>query len=385
MSDADRVQMSYALESTFGTAPTGAYEIFKITSESLRQDTTITPSLLIRSDRQTATVVRTNLSGAGTVNSELHYGEFDDFFEYGILADTSWSTAATPVTATDIDAADGDNSLNSGASAFTGFTAGEWIFVSGFAAANNNGFFKLTSATTAKLVIDGVALTTEAVGPSVTVTEAASITNGTKLQTTTIEKQYADLTNIFSLHHGMAIDSFGVSVSTDGIVSVNFDFVGKDETSATASPGSSYNAADTTIPMNSVDDVNKILENDAILASTNYSFTLSNNLRARQEIGTLGAISIGTGNIDVTGAVQGYFTAHAVMDKYLNQTLTSNAVGFKDAAGNGYVFDFPEVKYTTGQRVVTGQNSDIIQDMAFQAFMDPEDTETIRISRFTGI
>ena len=75
------------------------------------------------------------------------------------------------VTSTGISAAAGDDSFNA-ASGLLGFLNDEWILVSGFANAANNGWFQLSAnSTAAKISQDtSTSLVTEAAGPSVTIT-----------------------------------------------------------------------------------------------------------------------------------------------------------------------------------------------------------------------
>ena len=48
------------------------------------------------------------------------------------------------------------------------------------------------------------------------------------------------------------------------------------------------------------------------------------------------------------------------------------------------MYDMPKVKYSSGQRVAGGQNSDIIADMEFTAVRCPSENITLRIAKFTG-
>jgi hypothetical protein len=322
------------------------------------------------------------LNAAGDINIELSHAVFEDLFYRGLLADATWSTGATTGAQTDISAANADNSFNSVGADFTGFTVGEWIIVSGFTGdTSNNGIFKILTMTTSKLTVSGGTLVDDAAGESVTITELDSITNGKTLATFSIEKHFTDLTNIYEILTGLAIESFGITVPTDGIVTGSFSFLGKNAASGAASAGSGYTTAATNDVMSSIDDVDAIIENAAAFASTSFSFSITNNLRARQQIGTLGAISIGTGVLNVTGTLQAYFATSAIIDKFLNQTITSLALTMQDDSGNAYVFEFPQVRFTSAQRVAGGQNQDIIADLAWSAYMDTSEGITVRIAK----
>ena len=122
--------------------------------------------------------------------------------------------------------------------------------------------------------------------------------------------------------------------------------------------------------MAAVEDVQKILEKDAAYGSVGFTLNLNNNLRQRAEIGTLGAVSVGAGSLDLTGNIQAYFATQNAMDRYLNFTNSNIAIIFADSAGNNYVIDIPEVLYTDGKRVSGGRNPDIIAELFLTANRD---------------
>ena len=134
--------------------------------------------------------------------------------------------------------------------------------------------------------------------------------------------------------------------------------------------------------MNVVDDLYSILEGASSTDMTSLSLQLQNNLRQQKIVGEVGPDSLAQGTIGLAGTVQAYFESASLMDKYLNFTASSLAVVAEDAAGNAYVIDLPQVKYTSGQRVAGGQNQDIIADMAFSAYRESTEDVTIRIARF---
>jgi len=386
MSDSDRVQVSYSIpEVTFGVHPAGTLKDLRLTSESLKQETSVVTSAEIRSDRQVTYVARTDLKASGGINTEVSYAAYDDLLEDGLLS-AVWTTLITQ-TLTTFSMAVGDNSLNKTAGSFVtdGFLVNQWVKTSGFATAANNGFFKISVVAALKLTLVGGTVATEAAGPSVTLVQGARIKNGTTLKTRAIERRYVDLTSEFVIYTGMAVEQIGLNVALDQVLTGSFEFMGVKEASATASSGVGYTAAPTNDVMNAVDNIVALLENNVSLAQvTAFSFQLKNNLRARTQIGTLGAISLGTGKIDVTGSLQAYFNTKVLFDKYLNFTNTRLGLVAKDTAGNAYVVDFPKVKITSGQRVAGGQNQDIIADLNFSAFMDATETLTCSITRFAA-
>ena len=386
MSDSDLMQMSHIAEDTFGEAKSGSnLQIMRYISESLHQETASQVSAEIRGDRQKVDVKRTNVTSAGNVDFEMSYGSHDDFL-MAALAASAWSAEVTDIAAaTTISAESADNSFNDSGSGFGSYTAGNWIEVRGFTGdVINNGYFKIVTATSAKLIVEGGTLVDDAVGEEVTITQLGAITNGVTSHSFNIEKEYTDLSSEFSLILGAMIDQFSLNVPADAIITGSFTFLGSEEQSLASSNGTGYDAASTTEVFSAIDEVLSVRENDIDYAITSFAMSLANNLRARLVVGTLGAISIGKGSVDLTGTLQAYYASKTIMDKYLNFTTTSLAIVFEDTAGNGYIIDIPYMRYTSGQRVAGGQNTDILADMAFTATMDPTEEVTIRIARFAA-
>lgn len=375
MSDTNRVEVAYVEESTFGTTPASpTMQILRLTGESLRQESETVRSQEIRSDRQTPGLKRVGLSASGDINGELSYSTFDDFLRQ-VLQSSAWAGAATVINASvNVSAQASDNSLNLSAGSWTTTpAAGEWIRVSGFTGTGTtaNGYFRVVSATSTKIVVSGVTLVDDAAGEAVTIKRGDKITNGTTFKSNSIEKRFTSVSNTFELLKGMAPNTMNLSVASGSIVSIAFGFLGKNAVSGTSSVAGGNTAATSTDVMNAVDDVVAILENMVTMGSTEFTLSLNNNLGERLQIATLGAVSLRSGSIDLTGTIKAYLSSNALLDKFLNATASAFAIVFKDAAGNAIIFDVPRVKYSSGQRVAGGINQDVIADLAWTAERDP--------------
>ena len=385
MSDSDQIALTQIVETTFGVIEPAnpTHTALRLTGESLAQITGITVSEEIRNDRQVVDVIRTGLDVSGDINFELSYSAYDEFLE-ALLMSAVWTAA--PVTVgpiATIDAASADNSFNDSGSGFAAFVVNGWVKVSGFLTnPTNNGIFKIVSVAAGKIVVSGGTLITEAIGDSVTIQQGAEINNGTTFRSFNIEKEYTDLSNEFAIFVGMVLSTMSLTVTPDAIINGSFGFLGKTETSATATAGDGApTAAATGSVMNAIDNVTSVLDGQATFATTGFTMSLDNNLRSRLQVGTLGPISIGTGKVAVSGTLQQYFTTKAIMDKYLNFTTSSLAIIFTDDAGDILIMDFPAVKYTAGARVAGGENTDIIADLSWTAFREATEDVTIRMVR----
>jgi hypothetical protein len=360
-----------------------AFHTLRFTSESFKQETSMAESSEIRSDRQIADVKRTSVRASGDVAVEMSYGAYDELLEAALMS-AAWSDEAED-TAITYSMASGDNSINDSGNGFVtnGFLANQWIEVRGFTTDANNGYFKIVSVAAGKMVLSGGTVTTEVAGDSVTITMGPQITNGTTKRSFTFEKDYTDLTSTLAVYTGMMIDRLSLDIAAEAIITATFGLMGKDADSKTSSlvtgtpqPADEYDV------MAAVDEVYAVMENLTSIDVTAITLELTNNLRAMMQVGDVGPVDEGAGKVGVSGTVQMYFETSTIMDKYIDQTATQVAFILEDAAGNAYVVDMPQIRYTSGERVAGGENTDIIANMGFSAYRDETEGVTIRIAKF---
>ena len=378
MSDTSRVQLAYVAESSFGVQETGKkLQVLRITGESLKQDVAASQSNEIRSDRQITSIRRSRITASGGINFELSYGTYDVLLAAALL-DSAWGSPVTVATTATVSAVASGNKFTG---TFTAPTAGDWVKVSGFATAANNGYFKVVTGSTSQIVVSGGTLANESDKAGVTIVQGGAIVNGTALQTFNLERKYEDLTTELSLFLGMAINSLSLNVPVEGEITGGLEFLGSSESSEAASGGTGYDAATTTEHMTAL-DVQNLLENQAAMSIRSFTLDLNNNLRQRAIVGSSGVLSIGSGRCIVSGTLEAYYASKTVYDKYLNGTATALALLLQDPAGNGYIIDLPAVKYTAGQRVAGGPDVDVMVPLSWAAHAHATENVTIRIVRF---
>ncbi len=372
---------------TLGTTKAGVDATFtegRMTSEGLRQDTATTASQEIRSDRQVSEILRTSISALGDVAFELSYGTYDPIFKSALYS-AAFSSAVVVGPAATISFDPADNSVNDSGSGFGSIVVGQWVRMSGANKAANNGVGKVLTQAAGKLTLSGITLVTEAAGASVTVKMGEQIVNGTTETSFTFEKEFTDLAQVFANFLGQIPGSLELRVASGAIITGSFSLLGQKELSPSprGSSASTLTAASTTGVSNAIDNISAILENAVEYASTQFAFTLSNALRERPEIKVLGAQSIGAGRVGITGTLQAYLREDVrAIDKYLAFDSTSLAFVVTDKASNIYVFEFPEVKFTSGQRAVGGTEQDVFADFQWMASRDSTEDVTMRIVRF---
>lgn len=382
MSNSSRMKLAYGREATFGGALFAAkLANLNFTSETLGQDSRTISSNTVRSDRQTIDIIRNGVSASGDLNFELQYGGHDELLQSMFMAATL--STLVDVTASLSMGAGGTLDRLTGSFVTDGFLLGQWIRVTGFANVTNNGYFQIGSVSATSIQLSNNAGVVTEAPTSVRVVQGVSWTNGTTLSSFKFEKIFEDLSAIFAVEEGMSPNTLSMAMTSDQIVTCTMGFLGKKEISGVATIGDGSNiAAATTTSFNAINHVEAILENRATYGAIGFSMQMANNLRERLQIGTLGAVSIGLGSLDASGTLRSYFATQTHLDKYRNNTPSSLGLLFEDAAGNGYVIEFPRVKYSAGRAVNPGKSQDIIADLAWQAYMHPTLGYTARMVRW---
>lgn len=407
MSDSDRVSLVFIEETDFGILEPGnpVMEELRFTGEGLKQSQTITPSTQIRDDRQIHDIVRTDVSVAGDLNFEMSYASFDAFFEAALLSG-DYTAEVVEGPDTDVTFAVVANQLvltSSSLATWAVLLVHQWVKISGWTNvdAPANGIYKVKISTNLVLTVEGdltgIPAVSQAAGDPITIKMGAQIVNGVEFRSFSIEKEFSDLSapSIFAQYSGMAIDTFALTFTPDAIITGTFGFLGKVETSASSTMGDGTpTVANTNEIMASVNSVQALIYSglgpsagatlNNPLDATAFNLTLTNNLRARQKIGELGAISFGQGTVGLTGGLSVYMETDDLIENFLNVDEVGLVIIIQDTAGNSYVIDIPSARFTDGERLAGGQNQDVMSEMEFTAFRNASEDITVRIQRFAA-
>lgn len=409
MADTNRVSIAYSEEATFGTQAAGLaqnkWSYMRITGESLSMDPTYKKSDELRSDRQVADMLRTSIKNGGSVNWELsHSGRLaaagagvldgfpDDHFRYA-LQSAGWSTpvAVGPIaTIAAVNATANVSRFTDSANGFGSLAVGQWIKTTGFTAANNNGYFKITVKAVGQI---------DCVGPTNTTTEAAAagrkiqmggqIVNGVTAVSTCMERNHTDVTMI-SQFFGDHVDQMSMRIPSEDIITGTFTFAGKSQTNTATSltAANGITAAQGNEVLETVDHIPYFMEgtqfdSTSVGAAIEVTFQTNNNVRPRPQLGSLGPISMGFGRFEATGTLRQYFLGASLIDKFLANTNSGLAMIIRDSTNAmAYVIEFPRVRYTMGKQNAGGGNQDVIADLNWEAFRHPTEGITMRITRF---
>jgi hypothetical protein len=197
----------------------------------------------------------------------------------------------------------------------------------------------------------------------------------------TLERKFADLaTPEFHRYTGCEFNTFAMSVSPNAIVTATFGVIGKGLTLATTAIASSTYASPSAVqPFDSF--TGSITEGGSPIAVvTSIEFTLENGLEPLFAVGSKTTNRPSIGKSRLTGTMTTYFESKTLYEKFINETSSSIVLTLVDLAGNDYEFDFPNVKYNSGQPDVSGEGAVTIS-MDFIALYDATDASQIVITR----
>ena len=378
--EADSYKLRILEEVTLGVTPASAMDNLRNTGESLNYNISTSVSPEISGDGQVTDLTQTGANADGAINFNFSFGTYDKLLQAAMRSEFSSDLAIAEIT---IDADDSDNSYNDSGSGFGSIVAGQWVLVAGFDTAANNGYKKVVSATTAKVIVSAT-LVTEVAGDSVTI-KGSMLRNGSTKKSFSIEKEFTDVTQFLS-YTGMRVDTMAMEIASGADLAGSIGFMGLDSARGTSSIGTGApNAATTTQLLNGVNNVVDILENGAVMADVyiqKLSMDIANNLRPQPAIGSLANIGIGYGKLNVKGSISLYFANGDLYDKYINNTESSLSYRLLDAAGNAYIFTYHRIKYATGAVNAGGENTDVFKEMGFQALKHSTYGCTLQIDKF---
>lgn len=294
------------------------------------------------------------------------------------------------------------NALTSTTLDFTtlGLVPGMWVKVGGASAglrfastAANNGWCRVSAVAANRLSFDFVPVGWGAdagTGLTLQVFAGDYIRNGVTEKSYSIERAFNDHSPVtYEYFRGQEVGTLAFGFEAEDIMTANATYVGKDAemTDAGRFAGATTVAAPTGSVLNTSANVGLIAEGGSPISGPNYvtsaGITIENNLRRRTAIGHLGAVSIGAGEISVTGNLNTYFGNKAVAQKVIANTESSwnIVVGRTDGEKPALVVDLPRLKFSDGSPQVPGKNQDVMVDAQFQAIRHATLGYTIHMQR----
>lgn len=406
--DANSVGIGYKAQTDFDTVlSTGAETLtaLRMNSESFQQEVDTIVSEELRSDRARADLIRTGVRVTGGFDFEFSAATnssapaLDDWMAAAMYHSTTWATTGY---------ADPDSSAISGGCtihARSGTTparferdSGSWTntpvigqVITLANSASNDGNYTVVGADSNTIWV-AETMTAEATQADLTLVDAGGdyVENGTTFTYFGVERFYTNPAGSAEGHvtyDSCTVDTWSMNFEVGSIVTGSFGVLGSAMRDVQVSTGS-YTAAPTEEIFNAISHVDGVFLWDGTSSKrltnlTQFSFDLANNARARQEIGSVAATSMGTGSFDITGSLSQYYDTDEddAFTAFVNDTPLDIVFCVTSPAGDKYNWHFPQVKTSSGQRVAGGINTDVISQFDFTAYKDDTKTYTMRVSR----
>lgn len=204
---------------------------------------------------------------------------------------------------------------------------------------------------------------------------------GTTRRSYSISRYFEDLTaGHYHLFTGCEFNTLSLTNAANNQLQLSLGLLGQDmNVSDTDFAGATRPDAATTGQMTgTLGTVNE--GGSGVGVVTEVNFTLENGLEIKPVIGSQLTLEPSIGRSDVTGTMTAWFESDTLMAKFLDETTSSLDFTAVDAAGNTYLFDFPNIKYTGGDVPVSGQGA-VSLTMPFQALYSVADVSQLVITR----
>lgn len=394
LASTNRVQLSYKPEVTPGTPVTASIATYlRMTGESMNFDVKKDSDKEIRSDRQRVSVASVSAQAAGAINIHMQYAEYDQILA-GLLQ-SAWVAAGTngvSASLTAVTVATGTTAPVITGTAFPLLAKGQWFQFSHTlytpTGSTIGAFFLLRAHPVTACTATTITCDVNTLFNSVTVASGTGLirtsrlTNGTTLQSYTIEFKISDIASpVFQTFKGMFPSKLSVTFNSSALTEGSIEFLGFTMTSSTTT-GLNAGAPNASQPydvQNGVRGVGNIWENGAPLTSTfikSISLNVDNSLRGQEALANYGLVGVGVGTFMVSGSVEIYFADGSLYNKFLADTFTSLAFSSQDTSGNGYVFQLPRVMLTSAKVDAGSSNADLMASFNYEAYADINNADT---------
>jgi hypothetical protein len=289
-----------------------------------------------------------------------------------------------------ISAASGDNSLNDASGLlFARIPLGAWIKMSGWATAGNNALAYVSAKPTPnKLVLSYIVLTTEAVGPTVTLAGRV-LRDGTKLITRAFERHRTDfLSDPYQAYKGQYCESVELNFTFQEIWKAKFTYKGRGAEPPSASTiGTGAPVAGT--PATYLLDISRNMtafRTDGALDGNikSLTITLTNNGELIMLAQTLYPDGVSMGTAALSGTLEGYLgDGSGRVLKAFSRLPDSYHFHMIDDLGRIYVFTIWRLLYDEkGDTAKSGKTGPAMLSLPWKAEEDPTIGHWIQVCRF---
>jgi len=178
------------------------------------------------------------------------------------------------------------------------------------------------------------------------------------------------------VYRGSRVATMNIAAPLGDKATITFGMLGTKAEAYTV-PGGATFASATTSDMMVTTNGSFTEDGDAITYATEWNMTLDNGMEAAFSLFQREAYCVTNGIASVSGTMSAYLKDGTLWAKVLNETETSHTVVLEEGA-DSYTIELPKVRYTQGQKQVSGPGA-VIPQYTYSAGYDG--TTTLRITR----
>lgn len=391
--DTNQSQLSYGVETTWGTVPATTFNAIRYNGESLAMQKTRTRPGEISAAREVIQAVTTAVTAGGTVNYSLCFGVYEDFFASALNATwpalTSIAGVAGDIVLTNVSPTS-CTITTATAGKFTAITQGSWIRTLGFvsSAGINNQIMYVQTKTSA------TSLTCTTTSPTVTETPSGvlaqirqrNLRNGTGFTSLYLQQKYSSA--LWLRYAGSYVSGLTVTGGIGNYLTGAMTILSQSEASATvtADTGGIVASALGSV-MNPIGGFGGVFWNEVSIGIVD-SFTLniaSPGAALLYGMGSASAQSIMQGNLEVTGSIKMYFQNFTLYSQFLAETQGRLSIIAKDTSGQAYVFQLFNAFLNNPAIDAGGPNQAVFATFALEANPISGATTTIGIDALPAV
>lgn len=377
MTSSNQLRIAFIEESTFGSTPSTPNMLtINSTGHGLGNQNKFDQDPTIRSDRNVTDLVRMDRTAGGSINYALRYssdsGAESTLLRYALQSGPETASASTTSASNTATTITLQSASNLSVGDIVRIRTGSSVLL---------GYFPILSIAGSVITIDGTITSGQAAG--LTVVRGAKMKNGTTQKSMSVEIGYVN-TGLYEVFSGCVVDAMDFSVATEQMITGSYTIIGKAGSGVSTSPisGATYAAASTTTVMESVDHIPNFRVGGVNYAARSISVNLANGGEPQKAIGTLGVTAVRSGTFTVKGQIACYFSSITEYNKMIAATASSFLMVTQDTAGNAYSWYMPTVKYGGVSVPVSGQDTDVIMTLDYQAIYNSTIAATILVQRF---
>ena len=315
----------------------------------------------IRTDYQVQDMRHGVRSASGSLSAELSPGTYADFFAAALAKNFAAATLGAAVSTTVTVAGTVYKLIRSTGSWITdGVKVGMVVRATGLTTTADNNKNLLVAAVTATdltvVPLNGVAMTAQGTGTSVTLTAPGKVTyapiTGHTDDSFTFEEWYSDIaqSEVFT---GCKVNTASLSIPSTGLVTADFGFMGKDlAQTGTSAYFTAPTAQSSTGIFAAVNGV-LMINGSPVAIVTDASININRNMQNATAVGSNSLVEMFEGRIVVDGSFSAYFQDAVMRDLFKDEVEASLVIAMttSSAANSDFIsITLPRIKVNSNTK-----------------------------------